>query len=179
MNSALKKIVLPVSAIHNFLLKAEENSKLGLETLAFLCGKMESNKFKISHVLIPSQIGTKDSCEPTNNTEIVEYQEERNLVMIGWIHTHPTHSSFMSSIDLHTHVEYQIQFPESIAVVCSLLNNETDIYNLTKDGLRLIRNCRATGLHDHADLCISSIYQKAGHVILDNETFTEITDMRD
>ena len=98
--------------------------------------------------------------------------------MLGWIHTHPTHSSFMSSIDLHTHIEYQIQLPESIAIVCSLLNNETDIFHLTPDGLRLIRNCKAIGFHDHADVCTSSIYEKTTHVILDNESFTEIDDMR-
>ncbi len=35
------------------------------------------------------------------------------------IHTHPTQSCFMSSMDLHTHVAYQQMLPEAIAIVCA------------------------------------------------------------
>lgn len=35
------------------------------------------------------------------------------------IHTHPTQSCFMSSLDLHTHAGYQLTLAEAVAVVCS------------------------------------------------------------
>eukprot|EP00952_Eustigmatos_sp_NYUAD-ZCMA_P005687 24675-Eustigmatos_ZCMA.PRE.1 len=34
------------------------------------------------------------------------------LFVLGWIHTHPQHRCFMSSIDVHTHVGYQLMLPE-------------------------------------------------------------------
>lgn len=40
-------------------------------------------------------------------------------MVLGWIHTHPTQTCFMSSRDLHTHVGYQVMMPESIAIVCA------------------------------------------------------------
>ena len=33
--------------------------------------------------------------------------------------THPSQTSFMSSVDLHTHCSYQLIMPEAIAIVCS------------------------------------------------------------
>ena len=38
-------------------------------------------------------------------------------MVLGWIHTHPTQSCFMSSRDLHTQVGYQVMMKESVAVV--------------------------------------------------------------
>ena len=38
---------------------------------------------------------------------------------LSQIHTHPTQSCFMSSVDLHTHSGFQRMLPESFAVVCA------------------------------------------------------------
>lgn len=35
------------------------------------------------------------------------------------IHTHPTQSCFMSSLDLHTHASYQVMLAEAVAIVCA------------------------------------------------------------
>ncbi len=35
----------------------------------------------------------------------------KNLVVIGWIHTHPTQDAFLSSVDMHMHCSYQVGTP--------------------------------------------------------------------
>lgn len=39
--------------------------------------------------------------------------------LAGWIHTHPRMDAFLSSVDLHTHANYQCLLAEAIAVVCA------------------------------------------------------------
>lgn len=43
-----------------------------------------------------------------NEEEIFEAQDSRGLYPLGWIHTHPTQTCFLSSIDVHTHCGYQV-----------------------------------------------------------------------
>lgn len=44
-----------------------------------------------------------------NEEDLVEATESRGgLFTLGWIHTHPTQSCFLSSIDMHTHCNYQV-----------------------------------------------------------------------
>ena len=32
----------------------------------------------------------------------------KNLIVIGWIHTHPSQDAFLSSVDMHMHCSYQV-----------------------------------------------------------------------
>jgi STAM-binding protein len=34
---------------------------------------------------------------------------EKDLLALGWIHTHPQQTCFLSSIDVHTHMPYQVR----------------------------------------------------------------------
>jgi hypothetical protein len=43
--------------------------------------------------------------------------DARSLCSLGWVHTHPTQTCFMSSVDLHTHAGYQTLLDESVAIV--------------------------------------------------------------
>ena len=43
-----------------------------------------------------------------NEEEIDDAQRSRELYPLGWIHTHPTQTCFLSSIDIHTHCGYQV-----------------------------------------------------------------------
>lgn len=96
-------------------------------------------------LLIPRQEGTSDTCTMKEEEKVVGVQLERGLIALGWvsleaglalrernekggrltmmslaqIHTHPTQSCFMSSMDLHTHSAYQQTLPEAIAIVCA------------------------------------------------------------
>ena len=68
-------------------------------------------------LLIPPQTGTPDSCNATHEESIIDFQTTYGLKTWGWIHTHPTQSCFLSSIDLHTHFNYQKTLDEAIAIV--------------------------------------------------------------
>ena len=35
-------------------------------------------------------------------------QDKRSLYPLGWIHTHPTQTCFLSSVDVHTQCGYQV-----------------------------------------------------------------------
>lgn len=41
------------------------------------------------------------------------------VMLCSKLQTHPSQTSFMSSVDLHTHCSYQLILPEAIAIVCS------------------------------------------------------------
>ena len=36
-------------------------------------------------------------------------QDKRSLYPLGWIHTHPTQTCFLSSVDVHTQCGYQVR----------------------------------------------------------------------
>jgi hypothetical protein len=87
-------------------------------------------------MLVPKQTGSSDECTTVNEEEVFDFQDKRDLMTLGklksskhasiprgyrltrpfilnkktgWIHTHPTQSCFMSSLDLHTHASYQVR----------------------------------------------------------------------
>ena len=68
---------------------------------------------------------------------------------LGWIHTYPSQTAFLSSIDLHTHLSYQRTLPESVAIVCSIKYKQTVTYISTSRGMDVIKNCKKRGFHDH------------------------------
>jgi STAM-binding protein len=80
-----------------------------------------SNALFISHLVIPDQTATSDTCETTDQgeTDLFDYVDTEGLMVCGWIHTHPTQTCFLSSRDLHTSVGYQVMLPESVAIVCA------------------------------------------------------------
>ena len=40
----------------------------------------------ITHLLVPKQSGTSDSCTTQNEEEIFDYQDQHDLITLGWIH---------------------------------------------------------------------------------------------
>lgn len=115
----LRTVFLPNNLRQQFLLSASKNTRLNLETCGILCGILKSNALFITRLLIPEQTSTSDTCETINEQEYFDYCDKEELMVLGWIHTHPTQTCFMSSRDLHTHVGYQVMMPESIAIVCA------------------------------------------------------------
>ena len=117
--SPLRTIYLPPDLRHQFLTVALANTRSNLETCGILCGTLISNALFISKLVIPDQESTSDTCETVNESDLFDYVDGEDLMVLGWIHTHPTQTCFMSSRDLHTHCGYQVMMPESIAIVCA------------------------------------------------------------
>ncbi|KAL8831352.1 MAG: hypothetical protein Q9191_000908 [Dirinaria sp. TL-2023a] len=115
----LRTVFLPPDLRHRFLSLALPNTHANLETCGILCGTLISNALFISKLVIPDQESTSDTCETVNESELFDFVDGEDLMVLGWIHTHPTQTCFMSSRDLHTHAGYQMMMPESIAIVCA------------------------------------------------------------
>ena len=61
----------------------------------------------------------------TDEMQLFNCQMKYDLRTIGWIHTHPGYDLFLSSIDLHTQLGYQMQLPEAIALVYSPIDKSS------------------------------------------------------
>jgi STAM-binding protein len=124
----LRPVFLPSQLRSQFLASASSNTRLNLETCGMLCGILKSNALFITRLIIPEQTSTSDTCETLNEEELFDYCDKEELMVLGWIHTHPTQTCFMSSRDLHTHVGYQVMMPESIAIVCAPTKTPRYVY---------------------------------------------------
>ncbi|MCO5567865.1 hypothetical protein L7F22_021561 [Adiantum nelumboides] len=121
-------------------------------------------------------------CQTVNEEEIFNWQDERNLFQLGWIHTHPKQTCFMSSIDLHTHYSYQVMLPEAIAIVMAPTDTTrtSGIFRLSDPGgIKLIQNCQMRGFHPHEQPADgSSIYEHCGHVLMSSRLAYQVVDLR-
>ncbi|XXG73675.1 hypothetical protein AAC387_Pa07g2551 [Persea americana] len=136
----------------SFMRLAKSNTDRNLETCGILSGSLKKRTFYVTSLIIPKQESTSDFCQTTNEEEIFDVQDKQSLFPLGWIHTHPTQSCFMSSIDLHTHYSYQIMLPEAIAIVMAPKDSSRThgIFRLTAPGgMSLIRQCQQRGFHPH------------------------------
>ncbi|XP_061344915.1 AMSH-like ubiquitin thioesterase 1 [Gastrolobium bilobum] len=143
---------ISTAMMETFMKLAKSNTNKNLETCGILAGLLKNRKFYITALIIPKQESTSSSCQATNEEEIFEVQDKRSLFPLGWIHTHPTQSCFMSSIDLHTHYSYQIMLPESVAIVMAPTDSSRThgIFRLTTPGgMSVIRQCQQRGFHPH------------------------------
>ncbi|XP_035998304.1 AMSH-like protease isoform X3 [Fundulus heteroclitus] len=120
----LRRVVIPRDLTYRFLLLADSNTARGIETCGVLCGQLTHNEFVLTHVVIPKQSAGPDFCDMENVEELFGFQDQQNLLTLGWIHTHPTQTAFLSSVDLHTHCSYQLMLPEAVAIVCAPKHNE-------------------------------------------------------
>ncbi|KAG1662778.1 STAM-binding protein-like A [Nymphon striatum] len=122
--SGLRDVIVPSGLISSFSRLAQPNTDKNIETCGILAGRLIQGKFNVTHLLIPKQRGTPDSCTTENEEDLFEYQDKYDLITLGWIHTHPSQTSFLSSVDLHTHFSYQIMMHEAIAIVIAPKYNE-------------------------------------------------------
>ncbi|KAF9383624.1 hypothetical protein CPB97_006320 [Podila verticillata] len=169
-SQGLRTMTVPLRLLDRFLNIVRPNTIKKLETCGILAGVLSRNKLTVTTLIIPKQTATSDTCSTTNEDELFEFQMERDLMTLGWIHTHPTQTCFMSSVDLHTHCSYQLMLPEAIAIVCAP-SHEKDygVFRLTDPpGLQVITQCRQKPLfHQHPGE--NDIYTDAcdqGHVEL-------------
>jgi proteasome lid subunit RPN8/RPN11 len=136
----LRPILLNQRMVDEFLSYGYENLQKGIEFCAVICGQLKNGIFECTHLLIPRQQGTPDSCSALNEVELFEYQFKKDLITLGWIHTHPTQTAFLSTIDLRTQFGYQSSLPEGIAIVCAPQQQPNlGIFRVTEDGMYKIK----------------------------------------
>jgi STAM-binding protein len=151
-NIPLKTVTLARECLPRFLAIARVNTEMNKETCGLLLGKDKGHKYSVTTLLIPKQHSTSDTCTMDEEELVLQFTEERSLITLGWvshslfylygkkscidlvvspqIHTHPSQSCFMSSVDLHTHSGFQRMLPESFAVVCAPKSNPKYVFSI-------------------------------------------------
>ncbi|XP_028826137.1 AMSH-like protease isoform X2 [Denticeps clupeoides] len=171
----LRRVLIPRDLTYRFLALADSNTARGIETCGVLCGRLTHNEFVLTHVIIPKQSAGPDYCDMENVEELFSYQDHHNLLTLGWIHTHPTQTAFLSSVDLHTHCCYQLMLPEAIAIVCSPKHNDTGVFRLTSCGMGEVAACRLKGFHPHSK--DPPLFTVCKHVVV-KDSKTIVLDLR-
>ncbi|KAG1896996.1 uncharacterized protein F5891DRAFT_957771, partial [Suillus fuscotomentosus] len=95
------------------------------------------------------------------------------------IHTHPSQSCLVSSVDLHTRSGFQRMVPESFAVVCApKFTSNFGIFRLTDPpGLQTILDCNVKeAFHPHPEV-LTYMDADKGHVQM-KDIPLEIVDLR-
>lgn len=180
----MRCVILPSKMRLDFLRLAKPNTEKGLEMCGVLCGTSINNALFVRCLVIPQQRCTSDTCETENEGALFDFCDREDLIQLGWIHTHPTQTCFMSSRDLHTQSGYQIMLPESIAIVCAPKDNPSyGIFRLTNPpGLPHVLDCNlTTTFHPHSvgNLYTSAGMTSGGHVLEHDSLEYQIRDLRE
>ena len=149
-NRNRRTLVSPSDLEEKFLELAETNTREGVETMGLLLGSINGERIKIEQLVLPKQQGTPNEVTMINEVNLDILQVRSGLATLGWIHTHPTQSAFLSSIDIHTHFGMQSLLPEAVAVVCAPRYSTTKWFRLTSKGMKIAENCTFRGFHEHA-----------------------------
>lgn len=179
----LQDVHISVRLMEDFIDLAKDNTEKDLETCGVLGAFLERGTFYVTTLIIPKQESTSSSCLAINEAEVFSIQNERSLFPVGWIHTHPSQSCFMSSIDLHTQFSYQVMVPEAFAIVVAPTDNsrKCGIFRITNpSGMKVLRECQENdGFHPHSETSDGSpIYENCTHVYTNSNLRFEIFDLR-
>ena len=115
-------LYMSVGLADAFVSQARYNTEHNIETIGILAGKRSADgSFKCKTCVIPDQRGDAGQCALTSegNIQLVEVLEGNEDIAIGWIHTHPKHGLFLSSVDLHNQLKFQRELQGSVAGVYS------------------------------------------------------------
>ena len=98
-----------------------DSSKPNKETIGLLIGRQNNNYLIVEDIRISQKEGTavhvefKEEELIQTTIEISKRSDDR--VIVGWIHTHPNLTAFMSGTDISTQEIYQSLMDEAIAIV--------------------------------------------------------------
>lgn len=167
-----------------------------MEFCGVLFGRLCNDVLTLTTIIIPKQTGTSDTVTMLNEEELWPIAEEKDLLQLGWIHTHPRHPLFLSSVDVHTHCGYQLQLDEAIAIVLAPTHTPNHgVFRLTDPpGMDVIKGCTKKGFHPHqagngcsvgSDNPSGCIYRdlcgprsSGGHVVIEQDLDLETFDLR-
>ena len=80
----------------------EPNTAANIETCGFLAGKISQGKLVITHLVIPRQSGTPDSCTTENEEDFLIFLDEHDLITLGWVSWQKNKLCICSFTDLGT-----------------------------------------------------------------------------
>ncbi|KAI4314327.1 hypothetical protein L6164_027247 [Bauhinia variegata] len=178
----LRDVHISMRLMEDFLELAKESTEKDLETCGILSAILENGTFYMTTLIIPKQESTSSSCQATSEEEVFAILNERSLFLVGWIHTHPSQSCFMSSVDLHTQYSYQVMVPEAFAIVMAPTDTTRScgLFRLTDPvGMGVLKNCQEEGFHPHKEPDSGSpVYEHCSNVYKNSNLRFEIFDLR-
>ena len=59
---------------------------LKLHTCSLYFSYTRVHYISVTHVILPQQRGTPDSCQTLAEEQLFEYQDKLDLITVGWIH---------------------------------------------------------------------------------------------
>lgn len=92
----------------------KENSE-EIEACGILAGYRYDQGYLITHVLIPDQRGTSSTICALDEVNLFARMMQLEVILLGWIHTHPSQGCFLSQPDVHTQAGYQMLAPHAIS----------------------------------------------------------------
>lgn len=106
----VRDVHISAALMDEFLRYALSNTRRNVETCGILAGALSPDdaRFTVTALIVPKQEGSSDTVQALAEEEIFEAQDSRALYPLGWIHTHPSQTCFLSSIDIHTQCGYQV-----------------------------------------------------------------------
>lgn len=86
LEGGFRTVIVPEDTMEKFLKLAQSNTSNNVETCGILAGQLKQNLLNITHVILPKQSGTADSCTTMSEEDLFEVQDQHNLITLGWIH---------------------------------------------------------------------------------------------
>lgn len=176
-SSTLTPIYICDNLVSDFIKYAQLNTSRDIETCGVLTGKYlhSSDSYLITHCIIPKQKGSANTVVTLHEEELIGIQEKYGVITLGWIHTHPSQTCFLSSVDMHCQLSYQIMMNNAIAIVYAP-KDKTQTFTLTKKGISILSQCSCQGFHRHDGQ--TGLYQKANHVQIAKHQKCKFIDLR-
>lgn len=180
----LREVQISYDMIKLFMHHVEVNTKKGIESCAVLAGELggEDNVLRVNTLILPPQKGSRDQVEMLNEEVLLEETMEKELIVMGWIHTHPEFQCFLSSIDVHTTLGFQILLEEALAIVIAPKDTKRKcgVFRLSSPGgMDLIRDCPHRGFHTHGPTKTGQpIYEICSHVYINPRLKVKASDRR-
>eukprot|EP00301_Raphidiophrys_heterophryoidea_P024305 c7839_g1_i1.p1 GENE.c7839_g1_i1~~c7839_g1_i1.p1 ORF type:complete len:229 (+),score=72.80 c7839_g1_i1:251-937(+) len=179
-SGGLRPMFIPGELVDSFTNMAKQNTLNNRETCGLLMGKMTDSGWQVTHLFVPPQKGTSDNCETYDEMKVFNAQIALEVVTLGWMHTHPSQTNFLSSVDLHTQYVHQLMLPEAVAIVIAP-TDKTKVATYTipvPEAMAYLSKCRLSGFHEHR--AAPPLFRHANHVTLRWNTTTpfEILDLR-
>ncbi|KAG0456190.1 hypothetical protein HPP92_023978 [Vanilla planifolia] len=181
-SKATNYVHISAGLMDKFMELARSNTVKDFETCGILGASLKNNTYYITTLVMPKQESTSNTCQALSEEEIHAILAGESLYPAGWIHTHPSQTCFLSSIDLHTQYSYQVMLPEAVAIVMAPTDPErkSGIFRLSDPGgIDVLRHCKERGFHSHPETEDGGpIYETCSDVYVDPSLRFEVFDMR-
>ena len=157
-----REIQFPANLLSSFIQAAWSHSTEN-EFMGWVTGKVEEkkqNKKETSKVVVAnglflplqssSQWAVWEPGEGELPGQMLQFMEDSESIVVGWIHSHPTFDSFLSSVDRHTQFMLQRELELAFAIVIDK-EKKPRVMRLTAEGMKTVAACTQDpgSFHEH------------------------------